>query len=250
MVLIRLSANYLKIKVIVPLFATTILALILTCSYTWAGASSREEGNIENGKKTYKRYCSACHGRKGKGDGQGAIISGIPPRDLTNKAYMAFFTDKGLFKRIKEGEKKFPYLQMSGIGHKASKSTIWDIIAYIHTLAVNKGAYKGLTPREQEKRFKDPLVRGRIYYLRYCSPCHGKTGDGKGWAARTLEGTPIAHNDPIVMSEFTRQQIYKHVRGIKVKKDRSMPVFMKAFTANTVKRIAAYTKTLSKNADK
>lgn len=250
MVLIRLSANYLKIKVIVPLLATTILALILTCSYTWAGASSREEGNIENGEKTYKRYCSACHGRKGRGDGQGAIISGIPSRDLTNKAYMSLLSDKALFKRIKEGEKAFPYLQMSGIGHKASKSTIWDIVAYIRTLAVDKGPYKGLTPKEQEKGFKDPLVRGRIYYLRYCSPCHGKTGDGKGWAAKTLEGTPAAHNDPVVMSKFTRQQIYKHVRGLKSKKDRTMPVFLKAFTADIVKGIATYTKTLSENENK
>lgn len=249
MFIIRFLAFLLKTRALSAIFSITILVSIFAYSYTWAGTNSDRERNITKGKKAYKRYCSACHGRRGKGDGSGAIISGISPRDLTNKAYMSLLSDKNLFERIRYGENAFPYLQMSGIDHKASKKTIWDIVDYIRTLEVNKGPYKGLTPKEQEERFKDPKERGRIFYLRYCSACHGKSGDGKGWAAKTLEGTPVAHNNPIAMSKFTRQQIYEHVRGLKKKKDRTMPAFWKAFDPVTVKEISGFTKTLSENAE-
>ncbi len=209
--------------------------------------SAAHAKSIKKGKKAYRRYCSACHGKTGIGNGPGAQISGIPPSDLTNKAYMSLFSDEELMERLKYGEDGFPYIQMSGIARKASTQTIWNIVDYVRTLAVDKGPLKGYTPKEREERFKDPLNRGLVYYLRYCSPCHGKEGDGKGWAARTLEGTPVAHNDPAIMSKFTRQDIYKHVKGMRKKKDRTMPVFAKAITPPIVKAIAAYTKTLSEN---
>ncbi len=249
MFMIRFLNYPLKKRAIVSLFFVTILVLFFSHPYTWADSDSTKKvkKDIRRGKRDYKKYCSSCHGISGEGGGSGAIISGIPPQDLTDKAYMSLLSDEELFERIRYGEDLIPYVQMPGIVHKASKQTMWNIAYYVRTLAVNKGPLKGPTPKERAERFKDPLERGRIYYLRYCSPCHGKTGDGTGWAARTLDGVPVAHNDPIVMAGFTRQQIFKHVKGLKAKRDRSMPIFGKAFVPRTVKVIAAYTKTLSAN---
>ena len=139
----------------------TILVSIFAYSHTGAEPNNpNRQKNIKSGEEAYKKYCSACHGRTGIGDGPGAIISGIPPRDLTNKAYMSLLSDEDLFKRVRFGEEAVEYLQMAGIEHKASQWTIWNIVDYILTLQVDKGPYKGLTPKEQEERFEDPLERG------------------------------------------------------------------------------------------
>ena len=237
--------SYSKIKTFVGLFSLfTLLFLFSSPYFTWA--DSREQ-RLKRGKKAYREYCWACHGKKGLGDGEGAIISGIPPTDISDKAYMSLISEQELFLKIKFGEDRFPHLQMPGVEYQISDKTIWKLIEYMKTLQVDKGPLRVLTPQEKAKRFQNPIERGRIYYLRYCSVCHGATGDGKGWAARTVEGDPVAHNDPIIMNKFTRQEIFKHVKGIKNKQDRSMPIFGRTITSNIVKVIAAYTKTLSEN---
>lgn len=75
-------------------------------------------------------------------------------------------------------------------------------------------------------------------------------GDGKGWSVKTIDGTPVAHNDPVLMSKFTPRQIYEHVKGLRKKKNRTMPVFAMAFTSKMIKEISAYTKTLSQKLQK
>ncbi len=212
----------------------------------WAEPGSSKEKRIHRGEAAYRKYCQICHGRSGTGDGPGAEISGIPPRDLTDKAYMSLLSDSDLVQRIKYGEDHFPYLQMPGFDMQVSTQTIWAIIAYIRTLEVDKGPFKGPTPEERARRFKNPMERGRVYYQRYCSPCHGITGDGKGNLAATSGGIPVAHSDPKIMGQYTRQMIFAHVKGLKKKKDRKMLVFGKFFTKKIVQDIAIFTKTLSK----
>lgn len=204
-------------------------------------------GDVQEGKKVYIKYCSVCHGIKGEGDGQGSYISAVLPTNLTNKAYMSLFSDDDLVERISAGEDGFPYLQMDGLDNQLSKSTIRKIVSYIRTMAKDTGPLNLPTPEERIEKFKEPLERGRIYYLRYCATCHGVSGDGKGWAARTIDGTPAAHNNPVVMVNFTRQDIFNHVKGLREKNDRKMPVFGKTFKPEVIKEISAYTKTLSEN---
>lgn len=243
----RLMSDFFYMQAIRYLFFLIIFLLISAYSSAWADTGLAKEESIKKGERAYRKYCSVCHGRTGIGNGPGAIISGIPPADLTDKAYMSLFSDHDLIMRLKDGEDRFPYLQMAGIADKTSTQTIWNIVDYIRTLEIDKGPLTKPTPEERAEKFKDPRERGRIYYLRYCSPCHGVNGDGKGWAARTLDGTPAAHNDPILMADFTRQQIFEHVKGLRKKQDRKMPIFGKAFTPEIVKVIAAYTKILSGN---
>lgn len=209
-------------------------------------AIAQDDERIKRGKEAYKKYCSVCHDETGTGDGHGAVISGILPRDLTDKAYMSLLTDDKIVKIIRYGEDAFPHLQMPGQGNEIPESVGWDIVYYLRTIAVDKGPLKAPSPQERAKRFKEPLERGKIYYLRYCSPCHGISGDGKGWAARgLLEGKPAALNDPALMSKFTEQDILAHVKGLTKKEDRDMPIFGKSITNDMVKVIASYVKTLS-----
>ena len=37
---------------------------------------------------------------------------------------------------------------------------------------------------------QETIVRGREYYLRYCAPCHGNDGDGRGPMASALKASP------------------------------------------------------------
>ncbi|MFQ5558959.1 MAG: c-type cytochrome [Nitrospinota bacterium] len=202
---------------------------------------------MSNGKSAYERYCQACHGKTGKGDGPGARISGIMPTDLTIGGYQSLLSDEDLIKRIRFGDRAVPYLQMPAFDENLSKTTIKNLVKYLRTIEDPKKKLAGLTPRQREKQFENPFERGRIYYLRFCSPCHGISGDGKGWAATRSGGKPIAHNDPVVMSKYTTQQIYEHVRGLRKSEKRNMPVFTGSIKPSMVKDIAGYTKTLPEN---
>jgi mono/diheme cytochrome c family protein len=229
----------------------TLCIIAILSTFTNQYAMAQDDERIKIGKRAYEKYCSVCHGETGTGDGPGAAISGISPHDLTDKAYMSLLSDDEIVKIIRYGEEVFPYLQMPGQGNKIPESTGWDIVYYLRTIAVDKGPLKAPSPQERANRFKEPLERGKTYYLRYCSPCHGISGDGKGWAARgLLEGKPAALNDPALMSKFTEQDILAHVKGLMKKEGRKMPIFGRAFTNDMISVIASYVKILSATSGK
>ncbi len=227
-------------KTLVRSFVLVLLVggMVFSALQAWSFVCS-EDDSLCRGKKAYDRYCAHCHGVSGRGDGEGALIRGVPMGDLTNKAYMSLLSDQELYERIAYGEEKFPYLQMPGWKNILSSRTIWDIIRYIRTLEVDRGPLKGPTPQERAERFrKDPLERGRIYYLRYCSQCHGKNGDGRGWAAKNLLSKPIDFRKTPV----TRQQILDYIRG--KRRGGNMVVFSKIISDQVVDEIIKYIETV------
>ncbi|HEY5866358.1 MAG TPA: c-type cytochrome, partial [Candidatus Tectomicrobia bacterium] len=55
----------------------------------WAGAQpppSIPGATVSAGQQYFERYCSACHGMTGRGDGSAAPALRIPPADLTRLA--------------------------------------------------------------------------------------------------------------------------------------------------------------------
>jgi len=60
---------------------------------------------------------------------------------------------------------------------------------------------------------------------------------------------PSALNDPVLMSKLTEQDIFAHVKGLKKKGDRKMPIFGRTITKDMVNAIAIYVKTLSTTPD-
>lgn len=72
--------------------------LLTAAVFTLAPAAGFAESAANPAQKTYLRYCSACHGESGKGDGIVAHLMTPKPTDLTRLA------------RDNKGE--FPYLQL------------------------------------------------------------------------------------------------------------------------------------------
>ncbi len=200
-----------------------------------------------DGKTVYNRFCIYCHGEKGEGDGPAGSLSGVATGDLSNKAYISQLTDQELYDRIAWGEEKFPYLQMPGWRSSLSEEEIRALVKYVRTLAVDKGPLTIPSPREREQKFRtDPLERGRIYYLHYCSGCHGKSGQGNGEAAKNMTTSPVALSSPGVVATITPESVNEYLTARRQRTNiRNMPVFKDDFR-DKVDEIVLYIKTLAK----
>jgi mono/diheme cytochrome c family protein len=88
--------------------------------------------STDNGSNLYDTYCSTCHGATGQGDGPGTV-------DNLSKGPAAFpdnMEESYIFWRIWDGvsdSTMFPFQWL------LSESEIWDITAYIETLAGQQG---------------------------------------------------------------------------------------------------------------
>ncbi len=106
-----------------------------------AGVLSSPEA-ARRGEALYQRDCSICHGPSGHGDGpQGKSLSPAPS-DLRNlqgpRAEPGYW-----FLRIKKGGKDGPLPRersaMPAWGDHLSDEQIWDLVAYLHSLAGGGG---------------------------------------------------------------------------------------------------------------
>ncbi len=106
-----------------------------------APASIADIGDPKAGRVHYANYCTSCHGAAGAGDGP--IAAGLNPKPAahTDGAYMNALSNDHLFKVLKEGGPavgKSPL--MAAWGGTLSDDEIWDVVAYVRTLA--KPAYQ------------------------------------------------------------------------------------------------------------
>jgi mono/diheme cytochrome c family protein len=95
------------------------------------------QGDPQAGKVTYDKTCGMCHGPAGKGDGPAAAALPTKPRNHTDGQYMNALKDDYLFKIIKDGGASVGKAQfMPAWGSQLKDPDIWNVIAYIRTLAV------------------------------------------------------------------------------------------------------------------
>jgi mono/diheme cytochrome c family protein len=123
--------NRSKCRVILSL----ALAMIGVGGWTVASAAG---GDPKNGKAKYveNMRCSACHGDTGLGNGPAAVALNPKPRNFQDAAYMKAKSDDHLFKVIKNGGPAVGLSPlMAPFGPQLSDKEIWDIIAYIRSLA-------------------------------------------------------------------------------------------------------------------
>jgi cbb3-type cytochrome c oxidase subunit III len=94
--------------------------------------------SIEAGKELYQRYCAACHGPNGKGDG-GLALSGGEPSDLTDDVWDYGSTDGEIFVVIRDGVSA----DMLAYRERLKEKQIWQIINYIHSIGPKQSKESG-----------------------------------------------------------------------------------------------------------
>jgi cytochrome c oxidase cbb3-type subunit III len=101
-----------------------------------APAAEASAGDPAKGAQQYQLYCATCHGKDGCGGGPGAAGLDPQPAKHCDGHYMNALSDEHLFTVIKEGGPavgKSPL--MAPWGGTLSDQQIWDLVAYVRTLA-------------------------------------------------------------------------------------------------------------------
>lgn len=84
---------------------------------------------ITEGQKLYDKYCWACHGKAGKGDGPGAKNLNPKPADHTS-AIVQSQSDGALFWKISKGRGAMQPYERS-----LNKTQRWQLVIFIRSLA-------------------------------------------------------------------------------------------------------------------
>jgi len=106
--------------------ATCLLTIVCMLAAPVTGLAAGER-NLTRGKKLYEKYCMACHGLQGRGDG--AVQFDPPVADLTSSEVL-MKPDSRLLKSIHEGR---PNTAMDAWKSAMSEAAIRDVLAYILT---------------------------------------------------------------------------------------------------------------------
>ena len=107
--------------------------------FTFSGTNLTPRGNAKEGKYYYFVNCATCHGTKGNGKGATASALDPKPRNHTDGTYMNNLTDQQLFNVVdKGGPAMNKSVVMPNWGDKLTKKQIWDVVAFMRTLAVPK----------------------------------------------------------------------------------------------------------------
>jgi len=157
------------------------------------------EAFVEQGRQTYIRRCSFCHGLLGDGGGPAADYLDPRPRDFTLGTYKfrtttsgELPTDNDMFRTVSRG---LPGTAMQAFDNDVIKNGLseeerWQVISYIKTFAmefddpdldpVKTGKTVSL-PANMPPYSPELVARGKEVFERAkCWSCHGKTGRGDG----------------------------------------------------------------------
>ena len=126
------------------------------------------------------------------------------------------------------------------------------------TLTLFPGSY-GMTEEVRNAPPKKPLTirelpefritKGEVLYSRYCSFCHGESGEGDGLNAFSIPVKPRNFNDPDVMSRKSDIELEKVILsgGASQGLSKYMPGFGKTLSTQQVKHLVSFIRTKQKN---
>jgi mono/diheme cytochrome c family protein len=103
-------------------------------------ASFRARGSGGDGAALYARFCSACHGAGGGGDGPNARFLAERPAAHKDARFMATRTDDRLFDAVYAGG--YPLgrsASMPAFGQTLSRDEIWSLVRHMRTLCACSG---------------------------------------------------------------------------------------------------------------
>lgn len=189
---------------------------------------------VDDGKKLYNKFCTQCHGEKGKGDGVNSEFMISPPADFTDtveKVYFAEKTNQAIFDVIFKGGKDNPEFNvlMPTFGWTLSEYEIWTLVAYVRSLHPNEAKsinFSGLSKERPKINIKQISVGeiskierkdGKKTVKKYgCRGCHkiGKKKRG-GESGGLLSG---------IKEKLTPQEIFSKIKDPRlITKDSKMP---------------------------
>ncbi len=92
------------------------------------------------------------------------------------------------------------------------------------------------------------LAGGEKIYTRYCTPCHGTKGDGKGFNAKNLDPRPANHTSTRSMGNKTDSDLYEAISGggKAVGKSTLMPPWGNTFSESQIRSLILYVRKLCK----
>ena len=85
-------------------------------------------GDASAGQVHYEDQCASCHGDEGAGDGPAGAAFDMP--EIADEDFMKEISDEHLYDVIHDGKGHMP-----GFGEVFSDDEIYDLIAYVRTLA-------------------------------------------------------------------------------------------------------------------
>lgn len=93
---------------------------------------------IRNGKAIFhgKGFCAACHGRDGKGLGEGLELKGPLPRDFTDREWQAARADGELLWVLQNGSKgtaMAPFIPLV-----LTEEEAWQVLLYVRSFAAGR----------------------------------------------------------------------------------------------------------------
>jgi len=156
------------------------------------GRPSRVVPRAMAGWQLYDRYCVACHGSSGDGQGPAAPFTWGRPRALTtgdfhwrSTPFGTPPTDDDLRMTLRNGAIG---TSMPGFAGVLTDSQIDELVAIVRAFAP---ATKSGTPIALAVAPPGNAERGSVLWTeRGCAACHGATGAGDGPAAQTLNPAP------------------------------------------------------------
>jgi mono/diheme cytochrome c family protein len=171
------------------------------------------EGEFKKGKDLYDKYCAACHGEEGNGNGPlyGALYP--KPRDFTKGQYKIRSNPTGSLPTDAD------LIHVISVGVHGTSMIPWDILELDQIksiLPVLKSFSEAWQYREPEpsvvlgremQATQNTIARGKeLYEQKECWKCHGETGHGDGPSSYDLEDEWAI---PIQAYDFTLEGKYK-----------------------------------------
>ena len=93
-----------------------------------------DPASIEAGRATFAKYCRACHGPAGLGDGpSAAAMKDVMPANLTDAKWDHGSTDGEIFNTIHAGIG--PKFAMAAFQGRIPDAQIWNVVNYVKTLS-------------------------------------------------------------------------------------------------------------------
>jgi len=190
---IRLFGNATVLKALV---AAVVLGTALdTLLAVPLAAPSRTDTAVavKRGEQVYARYCAACHGAGGKGDGAAGASLPVKPADLTDGRIMNPLPDHFLATIISEGGQAVGLSPlMPGWKPFLSSTQIHDVIAYIRTLAHPPFTPKEVLPvAEKRERPEQPIFFSHVIHAGSfridCQYCHSNARRGSAAGVPSVE---------------------------------------------------------------